>query len=65
LHIPTREKPYYLDGPLVMKSGQKVTADSKADLPMEQAVKAIEQKLNPDYPKTTPRGDTGKGIWIR
>ena len=25
----------------------------------------IEQKLNPDYPKTTPQGGTGKGIWIR
>jgi len=30
----------------------------------------IEQKLNPDYPKTTPKGGTGKGgtgkgIWIR
>jgi len=25
----------------------------------------IEQKLNPDYPKTTLKGGTGKGIWIR
>jgi len=23
------------------------------------------QKPNPDYPKTTPKGGTGKGIWIR
>jgi hypothetical protein len=30
LHIPAREKPYYLDAPLVMKSGQKLTADAKA-----------------------------------
>jgi len=28
-------------------------------------VKVIHQKLNPDYPKTTPRGGTGKGIWIQ
>jgi len=26
LHIPAREKPYYLDGPLILKSGQKLTA---------------------------------------
>lgn len=32
LHIPAREKPYYLDGPLVMKSGQKLTADAKAEV---------------------------------
>jgi hypothetical protein len=39
--------------------------DSPTDLPIEQVVKVIEQKLNPDYPKTTPKGGTGKGIWIR
>jgi hypothetical protein len=39
--------------------------DSQTDLPIEQVVKAIEQKPNPDYPKTTPKGGTGKGIWIR
>ena len=41
------------------------TRDSHTDLPIEQVVKVVEQKLNPDYPKTTPRGGTGKGIWIR
>lgn len=41
------------------------TRDSQADLPIEQVVKVIEQKPNPDYPKTTPKGGTGKGIWIR
>ena len=41
------------------------TRDSETDLPIEQVVKVIEQKLNPDYPKTTPKGGTGKGIWIR
>lgn len=35
------------------------------DLPMEQIVHVIELKPNPDYPKTTPKGGTGKGIWIR
>lgn len=39
--------------------------DSPADLPIEQVVKVIEQKPNPDYPQTTPKGGTGKGIWIR
>lgn len=32
LHIPAREQPYYLDGPLVLKSGQKLTADAKAEI---------------------------------
>lgn len=41
------------------------TRDSKTDLPIEQVVKVIVQKPNPDYPKTTPKVGTGKGIWIR
>jgi hypothetical protein len=41
------------------------TGDARADLPLEQLVKVIEMKPNPDYPKTTPRGGKGKGIWIR
>jgi hypothetical protein len=41
------------------------TKDAPTDLPIEQVVKVIEQKPNPDYPKTTPKGGTGKGIWIR
>ena len=41
------------------------TKDSQTDLPIEQVVKVIELKPNPDYPKTTPKGGTGKGIWIR
>jgi hypothetical protein len=39
--------------------------DSQTDLPIEQLVKVIDLKPNPDYPKTTPKGGTGKGIWIR
>ncbi len=39
--------------------------DSQTDLPIEQVVKVIEQKPNADYPKSTPKGGTGKGIWIR
>jgi hypothetical protein len=39
--------------------------DSETDLPIEQVVKVIEQKPNPDYPKTTPKGGTGKAILIR
>ena len=38
---------------------------SAQDLPLEQVVQVIQQKLNADYPKTTPRGGTGKGIWVR
>ncbi len=41
------------------------TRESKGELPIERVIRVIEQKLNPDYPKTTPRGGTGKGIWIR
>ncbi len=39
--------------------------DAKTDLPTDQIVRVIEQKPNPDYPKTTPKGGTGKGVWIR
>jgi hypothetical protein len=41
------------------------TRDSQTDLLIEQVVKVIEQKPNPDYPKTTPKGGKGKGIWLR
>lgn len=41
------------------------TWDSQTDLPIEKVVKVIEQKPYPDYPKTTPKGGTGKGIWMR
>jgi len=41
------------------------TRDSDTDLRIEKVVQVIEQKPNPDYPKTTPKGGTGKGIWIR
>ena len=41
------------------------TQDSPTDLPFDQAVKVIVQKPNPDYPKTTPKGGSGKGILIR
>ena len=39
--------------------------DSPTDLPFEKVVKVIELKPNPDYPKTTPKGGTGKGILFR
>ena len=45
-------------------SGVRVRG-SQGDLPVEQIVHVIEQKPNLDYPKSTPRGGTGKGIWIR
>ena len=39
--------------------------ESQEKLFIERVVQVIEQKLNPDYPETTPRGGTGKGIWLR
>jgi len=39
--------------------------DLAEDLPIEQVVQVVEQKLNPDYPRTTPKGGKGKGIWNR
>lgn len=39
--------------------------DSDIALSADEVVKVIEQKPNPDYPKTMPMGGTGKGIWIR
>lgn len=38
---------------------------SSTDLTLDRVIRIVEQRLNPDYPKTTPRGGTGKGIWIR
>ena len=35
------------------------------DLPADRLVEVIEQRPNPDYPRTTPRGGTGRGIWER
>ena len=39
--------------------------DASTDLSTDQLVRVIEQKPNPDYPKTAPKGGTGKAIWIR
>ena len=32
LHIPARLQPYYIDGPLVLRSGQKLSADLLAEI---------------------------------
>lgn len=42
-----------------------LTSASQTDLPIDRVVKVIEQKLNPDYPTTTPKGGTGRGVWMR
>ncbi len=39
--------------------------EAATDLPIKELVHVIELKPNPDYPKTTPKGGTGKGVWIR
>jgi hypothetical protein len=36
-----------------------------SDLSVDEVVKLIQQQRNPDYPKSMPKGGTGKGIWIR
>lgn len=41
------------------------TTASPDDVPIDRVVHVVHQTLNPNYPKTTPRGGTGKGIWIR
>ena len=33
-------------------------------VPPRELVRVIEQRPNPDYPRTLPRGGTGRGIWI-
>ncbi len=38
--------------------------DAQTDLAIEQVVRIIEQKPNTNYPMTTPKGGTGKAIWI-
>lgn len=40
-------------------------AGAREDLPINRLIKVIELQPNPDYPKTTPKGGTGKGIWVR
>ena len=32
VHIPARPEPYYLDGPLVLRSGNRLTADAAAEI---------------------------------
>lgn len=32
IHIPTQTEPYYLNGPIVLRSGQRLTADPRAEL---------------------------------
>lgn len=32
IHLPQREQPYYLDGPIILQSGQTLTADPKAEI---------------------------------
>jgi hypothetical protein len=48
----------------VSVTGVRVSG-SQTDLPIDQIVRVIEQKPNADYPKTTPKGGTGKAHLIR
>lgn len=41
------------------------TSGSATELPAEKVVRVIKQKPNLDYPSTTPKGGTGRGVWIR
>ena len=40
-------------------------AGAAEDLPLERVVNVIEMQPNPAYPRTTPKGGTGKGRWVR
>jgi hypothetical protein len=44
--------------------GARLAGESR-ELPVDRLVKVIELKVNPDYPKTTPKGGVGKGIWVK
>jgi hypothetical protein len=35
------------------------------ELPLDRLVTMIEQRPNADYPRTTPKGGTGRGHWVR
>jgi hypothetical protein len=39
--------------------------DAAEDIPIDRLVKVITQQPNPEYPNSTPRGGTGRGIWVR
>jgi hypothetical protein len=41
------------------------TRESESELPIEKVLTLIQQTPNVNYPKTTPKGGTGKGIWLR
>jgi hypothetical protein len=65
-HKPSLEK--YHGKPLSFLSRQGTPwerRDCAVSVSAERPEGVIEQKLNPDYPKTTLKGGTGKGIWIR
>ena len=40
-------------------------AGAAKDLPLERVVNVIELQPNPEYPRTSPKGGTGKGKWVR
>ena len=73
LHIPARAQPYYLDGPLVLKSGQKLSADPTAEIRLkpdsntcmvrnEQVVTLNTKPVPADLPLDTNITVEG-GIW--
>jgi hypothetical protein len=45
-------------------SGVRVQGESTGMSP-DEVIRVIVQTPNPDYPATTPRGGTGKGVWRR
>ncbi len=52
---------------LTVKNVRERRADGKevAVSDPDSLVGVVQLKMNPDYPASTPRGGTGKGIWIR
>jgi hypothetical protein len=52
-------KGFRLENVLVSQGDRRVPLENA----MQRLVKITDQRLNPDYPKTTPRGGTGKVIY--
>ncbi|MFZ2657843.1 MAG: hypothetical protein WAX69_23115 [Victivallales bacterium] len=52
---------------ICMVKGLEISlADSTCSCPdMNTLVEVVTQKINHDYPNTTPRGGTGRGVWIK
>ncbi|MEN6492699.1 MAG: hypothetical protein ABFD16_00290 [Thermoguttaceae bacterium] len=44
---------------------ENVRTEAGATLAPESQIRVIQLHVNPEYPRTKPRGGTGRGVWIR